>query len=56
VFDRPVPLDDWPDGDRGGRLVVICRDLDAAYLQRTLKVLELAPGAGRPASLAEAIA
>lgn len=56
VFDRPLPLDDWPDGDRGGRLVVICRDLDAAYLERTLKVLELAPGAGCPASLAEAIA
>jgi len=55
VFDRPVPLDDWPDGDRAGRLVIIARGLDAGYLRRTLAVLALPPGSGRPASLAQAI-
>ncbi len=56
IFERPVRLADWPDEDRSTRLVIISRDLDAHYLQRTLAVLALPPGAGRPASLAQAIA
>jgi G3E family GTPase len=56
IFDRPVRLDGWPDADHGSRLVVIARDLDGEYLRRTLAVLALAPGAGRPASLDQAMA
>lgn len=56
LFDRPVRLDQWPDSDQRGRLVIISRGLDADYLRRTLEILDLAPGAGRPASLAQAMA
>jgi G3E family GTPase len=55
LFDRPLRLREWPGGERRGVLVVVARDLDAAYLRRTLGVLTLPSGAGRPASLAEAM-
>ena len=48
-------LDDWPDADRGSRIVVICRDLEEAYLRSTLEALRLPAGSGRPASLAEVV-
>ncbi|MGI9335436.1 MAG: CobW family GTP-binding protein [Gammaproteobacteria bacterium] len=53
VFDPPVRLDNWPGKDRRSRLVVISRDLDERILSRSLAALRLAPGSGRPASLAE---
>ncbi|MSP67488.1 MAG: GTP-binding protein [Alphaproteobacteria bacterium] len=55
LFDRPVPLSDWPDADRRSRLVVIARDLERGYVEATLKVLSLPPGSGRPLSLAEVV-
>lgn len=55
LFDRPRRLDRWPQGRQRGVLVVIARTLTRDYLQRTLRVLTLPSGAGRPASLGEAI-
>ncbi|MDV7143741.1 GTP-binding protein [Tropicimonas sp. TH_r6] len=39
VFDPPVPLHDWPDGDRRSRIVVIARDISRPSLQRSLDML-----------------
>ena len=55
-FDTPVRLAGWPDADTVSRLVVICRDLDEAYIRATLEVLRLPPGSGRPLTLAEVVA
>jgi G3E family GTPase len=56
VFDAPIRLPDWPDADTRSRLVVICRDLDEAYLRKTLEILRLPRGSGKPLDLAAAIA
>ena len=56
VFDAPVRLPGWPDPDTVSRLVVICRDLDEAYVRKTLAVLRLPRGSGRPLNLASAVA
>ena len=56
VFDAPVRLAGWPDGDTVSRLVIICRDLDEAYLRKTLEIFRLPPGSGRPLNLASAVA
>jgi G3E family GTPase len=38
----PVHLDDWPDGERRSRLVVIGRDIDADRLARSLRAFDRA--------------
>ena len=39
IFDRPVPLRDWPEGDTTSRIVVIARDIGRPELQRSLDML-----------------
>lgn len=39
VFDPPVPLHDWPDGERRSRIVVIARDISRPELQRSFDIL-----------------
>lgn len=39
IFDPPVPLENWPDGDTTTRIVVIARDMTEAQLQRSLDML-----------------
>nr|WP_232897408.1 GTP-binding protein [Pontibaca salina] len=39
IFDPPVPLHDWPGGDRRSRIVVIARDISRPELQRSLDML-----------------
>ena len=44
VFHPPQRLRDWPDADRGNRLVCIARDLDERDLAATLPVLNTPAG------------
>ena len=39
VFDPPVPVRDWPAGDRRSRIVVIARDMTRPELVRNLDML-----------------
>ena len=39
IFEHPVPLQDWPDGDRRSRIVVIGRNITDPELQRNLDML-----------------
>lgn len=39
IFDRPEPLNNWPDGDTTSRIVVIARDMTNPELQRSLDML-----------------
>lgn len=39
IYDPPVPLRDWPGGDRRSRIVVIARDMSRPELQRSLDML-----------------
>jgi G3E family GTPase len=39
VFDPPVPLRNWPGGDRRSRIVVIARDITRPELARSLDML-----------------
>lgn len=39
VFDPPVPLKDWPDGDTCSRIVVIARDVPEQELYRSFDML-----------------
>ena len=39
LFDPPVPLRDWPGGDRQSRIVVIARDMTQPELARSLDML-----------------
>ncbi|QIK39745.1 CobW family GTP-binding protein [Pontivivens nitratireducens] len=39
VFDPPVPMRDWPGGDRRSRIVVIARDMTRPELVRSLDML-----------------
>lgn len=39
LFDPPVPLKDWPGGDRTSRIVVIARDMTRPELTRSLDML-----------------
>lgn len=39
VFDPPLPLWDWPGGDRRSRIVVIARDITRPELARSLDML-----------------
>ena len=43
VFDPPVPLTNWPGGDRRSRIVVIARDIDRGDLRDCLETLRLRP-------------
>jgi G3E family GTPase len=53
VFHRPERFSDWPDADRGNRLVCIARDLDPAEIEATLALLATAPGTPADSSLAD---
>lgn len=44
VFHPPHRFRDWPDADRGNRLVCIARDLRQAEIEATLPALNTAPG------------
>lgn len=48
IFDLPVPLDNWPEGDTTTRIVVIARDMSHPELQRSLDMLR-ATQVDRPA-------
>ena len=51
VFDPPVPMRDWPGGDRRSRIVVIARDISRPELQRSLDMLRgRMPGKEREAA------
>lgn len=39
IFDPPVPLENWPEGDTTSRIVVIARDMTREQLQRSLDTL-----------------
>lgn len=39
IFDPPVQLSDWPEGDRTSRIVVIARDVTRKELQDCLDIL-----------------
>lgn len=39
IFDPPVPIRDWPGGDRRSRIVVIARDISRPELQRSFDML-----------------
>ncbi len=39
IFDPPVPLLDWPSGDRCSRIVVIARDMTRPEQARSLDML-----------------
>lgn len=39
LFDPPVPLHDWPGGDRCSRIVIIARDMTRPELTRSLDML-----------------
>jgi len=39
VFDPPLPMCDWPGGDRRSRIVVIARDMTRSELVRSLDML-----------------
>lgn len=39
LFDPPVPMRDWPGGDRRSRIVVIARDITRPELVRSLDML-----------------
>ncbi|HRY14375.1 MAG TPA: GTP-binding protein [Candidatus Competibacteraceae bacterium] len=45
VFHPPLRLDAWPSADRRTRLVLITRDIDAAWLRNTLTLFEAGDGA-----------
>ena len=46
IFEPPVPLASWPEGDRTSRVVIIARDIPKADLEECLAVLRMRPGAG----------
>jgi G3E family GTPase len=45
VFHPPLLLGAWPSDDRRTRLVIITRDIDAAWLRNTLTLFETGDGA-----------
>ncbi|MEM1431295.1 MAG: GTP-binding protein [Pseudomonadota bacterium] len=49
ILDPPVPLRDWPAGDRRSRIVIIARDMSRPEIQRSLDMLR----ARRPRSEAD---
>lgn len=53
VFHSPTYLQAWPDADPRGRIVCIGQDLDAEWLQASLKALTLTDSDCRPRTLEE---
>lgn len=51
LFDPPVPLEGWPEGDRTSRVVIIARDIPKPELEKLLAVLDT--GATEPGKAAE---
>lgn len=47
IFDAPVPVKDWPGGDRTSRIVVIGRDITRLELQRSFDMLRAGQAARR---------
>lgn len=45
IIHPPVPLPNWPRGDRASRVVVIGRDLPPGFLDQTLALLQSPPAA-----------
>jgi len=43
IFDPPVPLTGWPDGDHSSRVVLIARDFTQEELDQSLNVLRMRP-------------
>jgi G3E family GTPase len=46
IFEPPVPLENWPEGNHTSRVVVIARDIPKADLEENLAVLRRRPKAG----------
>ena len=53
VFHSPTFLQTWPDADSRGRIVCIGQNLDAEWLQSSLKALTLTEASCRPRNLEE---
>ncbi|MFN5350042.1 MAG: CobW family GTP-binding protein [Polaromonas sp.] len=53
VFHSPSCLQTWPDADPRGRIVCIGQNLDAKWLQASLKALTLTDSVCRPRTLEE---
>ena len=45
IFDPPVPLTHWPEGDRTSRVVIIARDMPKSELDESLALLRQLPEA-----------
>lgn len=47
IFEPPVPLDGWPEGDQSSRVVIIARDIPRSDLEESLSLLQMrqTPGA-----------
>jgi G3E family GTPase len=50
LFHPPAQLEAWPDEDRRSRIVLIVRDLERAFFERTLASFNEGPGALAPAA------
>lgn len=46
IFEPPVPLKDWPEGDHTSRVVVIARDFPQQDLEQSLAMLHMRPKEG----------
>jgi G3E family GTPase len=46
IFEPPVPLKDWPEGDTTSRVVLIARDFSQEDLEQSLAMLRMRPGEG----------
>ena len=53
VFHRPERLPAWPDADTRSRLVCITRDVEEAFIRKTLGLLKLSAGADPKAAAAQ---
>ena len=49
LFHPPVQLDAWPDADRRSRIVLIVRDVERAFFERTLASFNEGPEVAVPA-------
>jgi G3E family GTPase len=49
IFEPPVPLESWPDGDTTSRVVIIARDIPKSDLEESLAVLRMRPTANETA-------
>lgn len=46
IFEPPVPLKDWPEGDHTSRVVVIARDFPFEDLEQSVAMLRMRPKEG----------